>query len=79
MDLAAEREHVKVQYLQRRQSLWPKNAESSATTPPPVVPQGIEFKTKGAGEEKSGTKWRTKDLDIELEIAPEDISKGEHD
>jgi hypothetical protein len=79
MDLAAEREHVKVLYMQRLKRLLPKNDEGAATAPLPVVPQSIESKTKDTGDEKSGTKWRTKDLDIEIEIAPEDISKGEHD
>lgn len=79
MNLSAERERVKVQYLQRLQSLLPKNDESAATAPLLVAPQSVDSKPQAVGEVPSGTKWRTKDLDIEIEIAPEDISTGEHD
>ncbi len=79
MELAAERERTKVQYLQRIQALVSNGDVKEAAMPPPAVPHSVQSQPGETEQNKSDKRWRTRDLDIEVEIAPEDMSKGRHD
>ncbi len=74
MDLSAEREREKVKYLRRLQNLLAK-ADSAAA--PAASFSGTQMSAPAAHEEDRETGQRTRDSNIEIEIAPEDISTGE--
>lgn len=77
--ISAQLERTKMAYLQRMQSLLSSDGSEKPVALPTVAPPNKETAAKGAEEDKEGIKWRTKELDFEIEIAPEDISKGDRE
>ncbi|MFZ0726660.1 MAG: hypothetical protein WAM61_12805 [Desulfobacterales bacterium] len=74
MELAAGRENAKVRYLQRLQGLGGKAGGNAVALPAP--PKSTRGRDQEDGSERT---LRTRDLDVEIEIAPEDIGRGAHD
>lgn len=79
MDLATDRENTKVDYLLRLQELGSGAGRKHATIPPPPVLPSNSAPPPATTYYQPERLWRIRDLDIEIEIAPEDISKGVHD
>jgi hypothetical protein len=87
MAISAERERIKIAYLQRLEALkGGKGAKEGVVPLLPVEPEQSKATPEGAeaGSEKTAKKendesWSIKDLNIEIEIAPEDISTGERE
>lgn len=80
VQLVSERERVKLDYLRRFKTLM---GESDAEKPvfdasnPAQQTGSSDTHTMETGQ--AGMEPKTKALDIEIEIVPEDISKGKHD
>jgi hypothetical protein len=79
MALSAERERTKMNYLERLKALMEESNTGDNPVPPSETAHQSETGTKKADENKSDIKWKTKTLDVEIEIDLEDISKGDHD
>lgn len=79
MELTAERERVKLDFLQRLKSLMVQSGTAKTGSDQSGMQKPVDTAKKKKEAKETGTKWKTETLDIEIEIAPEDISKGEHD
>ncbi len=77
--LSAERERIKMNYLQRLKALAEGISTGDTPAPPSEMVYKSETNTAKAAEKKEDIKWSTKTLDIEIESAPEDISKGDRE
>jgi hypothetical protein len=77
--LSAERERIKMNYLQRLKALMEGIGAGDTPAPPPEMVYKSETNTAKVDEKKVDIKWSTKTLDIEIEVAPEDISKGDRE
>lgn len=77
--ISAKLERTKMAYLQRMQSLLSSDGTEKPVALPTVASPKKETTAKGTKEDEEGIKWRTKELDFEIEIAPEDITKGDRE
>ncbi len=77
--LSAERERTKMSYLERLKDLA-KGAGIEQTKPiSPAVAASTKKNTEKTTKDAAGKTWKTKNLDVEIEVAPEDISKGDRE
>ena len=78
MVIASERERVRMEYLQRLQALQAKTSTGSSAPDTPVEESKIQTDTATTTEDELKEK-RSKQLKIEIESVPEDISTGDYE
>ena len=75
MLLSAEQERVKLDFLQRLESLMVQSRTAKTGSNRSDMQKPVDSSKKEKEAKETGTKWKTETLDIEIEIAPEDISE----
>ena len=76
MNLSAEREQTKMNYLERLKVLIEGIDIVDTPAPPGGMVHKKETRTEKTFKNKKDLKWKEKILDVEIEITPEDISHG---
>lgn len=79
MNLSAERERTKMNYLVRLKVLMEGIDIVDTPAPPPEMVHKSETRIEKIDKNEKDLKWKEKTLDIEIEITPEDISRGDRE